>query len=225
MTPHHPTPSPAAPKQPVVKATVWHKIDHNTMFQPYEAGHRVEPVFEFELGRDEWLHLTGSQAPDAAVLEFAENAFAAFNHQPPQGWETRSRAYNTAGNRSLSVGDLVVIGEVAWAVERFGFPRRLAAQQLLSGARLERLKAAATRPTGGQRVTPRPHTQAPATNPTRPSRRPRPHGLPPARDSQPRHDRTPTPTPSPHAPTPRHTHAGSAWRRNLRGGCQRRWSG
>jgi hypothetical protein len=30
-------------------------------------------------------------------------------------------AYRAAGNRSLSVGDVVVLGELAYAVERFGF--------------------------------------------------------------------------------------------------------
>jgi hypothetical protein len=144
MTPQHLTPPPAAPKQPVVKATVWHKIDDKAMFQPYEAGHRIEPVFEFELRRDEWLHLTRSQAPDATALEFAENAFAAFNHHPPQGWEARSRAYYTAGNRSLSVGDLVVIGEVAWAVERFGFRAVSLPSSSSAAHRLDRLKTAAS---------------------------------------------------------------------------------
>jgi hypothetical protein len=127
-----------------MNVTVWHKTDETTMFQPYEAGHRVQPVFQFELGRHEWLHLTRSQTPDAAALEFAENAFAAFNHHPPPGWEARSRDYHTAGNRSLSVGDLVVIGELAWAVERFGFRAVSLPSSSSAGHRLDRLKTATT---------------------------------------------------------------------------------
>jgi hypothetical protein len=124
-----------------MNVTVWHKTDQTTMFQPYEAGHRVGPVFHFELDQDEWLHLTGAQARNAAAaLDLAEDAFAAFNGEPSEGWEDRSEAYYAAGNRSLSVGDLVVFGEVALAVDPVGFRAVSVPRDPSLEHRLERLR-------------------------------------------------------------------------------------
>jgi hypothetical protein len=126
-----------------MNVTVWHKTDETTMFQPYEPGHRVEPVFTFELDRNEWLHLTSAQARNAAAaLDLAENAFAAFNGEPSEGWEDRSEAYYAQRFRSLSVGDLVVFGEVALAVERFGFRAVSVPADASPEHRLDRLKTA-----------------------------------------------------------------------------------
>jgi hypothetical protein len=126
-----------------MNVTVWHKTDETTMFQPYEAGHRVGPVFAFELDRAEWLRLTDPRVDHRqAPFEFAENAFAAFNGEPSEGWEDRSEAYYAQRLRSLSVGDLVVFGEVALAVERFGFRAVSVPADPSPEHRLDRLKTA-----------------------------------------------------------------------------------
>lgn len=49
--------------------------------------------------------------------------------------------YREAGNRSLSVGDVVVIGRFAFAVGRFGWDRILNAEVRLGARRFDRLGA------------------------------------------------------------------------------------
>jgi hypothetical protein len=99
------------------KITIFHKTDRDNIFDPYEPGHAVEKVFEFE------AELPTDLDPDGARVEVAERAFAAFNGQPDPEWFEHTQAYYAQENRSLSVGDLVVVGDVVLAVDRFGFAR------------------------------------------------------------------------------------------------------
>jgi hypothetical protein len=140
--------APTDERESVVKVTVWHKTDEQTWFRPYEPGHPIEPVFEFELRldeleRDERLEAHPTAPAEMPLLVIAEDAFAAFNGHPPDGWEDRSKDYYAQRLRSLSVGDLVVFGEVALAVERFGFRAVPVPGDATLEHRLDRLKTAA----------------------------------------------------------------------------------
>lgn len=53
-----------------------------------------------------------------AIMAALETIFDELNEEPTQQWATDYRA---AGNRSLSVGDVVVLGETAWVVAPVGY--------------------------------------------------------------------------------------------------------
>ena len=55
-----------------------------------------------------------------AIMEALETIFVELNDEPTQQW---AQDYRAAGNRSLSVGDVVVLGEAAWVVAPVGFER------------------------------------------------------------------------------------------------------
>lgn len=55
-----------------------------------------------------------------AIMAALETIFDELNEEPTQQWATDYRA---AGNRSLSVGDVVVLGETAWVVAPVGYDR------------------------------------------------------------------------------------------------------
>lgn len=60
-------------------------------------------------------------ARQQALQEVLEWIFEELNvDEPRQQW---ARDYRTAGNRSLSVGDVVVLGETAWVVAPVGYDR------------------------------------------------------------------------------------------------------
>jgi hypothetical protein len=63
----------------------------------------------FELDGDE---------PMAMLNEVFEQLNIGGDLAPATEW---TEAYRAAGNRSLSVGDVVVLGETAWTVARFGW--------------------------------------------------------------------------------------------------------
>jgi hypothetical protein len=101
-----------------MRATIYHKTDRGNIFEPYEVGDDIEQVFEFDLDDGELDNLS----PRGAIGKAAEACYAAFNGHPINDrWAERADAYYAEQIRSLSVGDVVVIGEVAYAVERFGF--------------------------------------------------------------------------------------------------------
>ncbi len=95
----------------MTKVTVFLKTGQS-VFCPYKPGQALTEVFSFNLE-------TREGRLDPTVI--ANHCFAAFNDHPNPGWEPRREAYYAAGNRSLSVGDVVVIGEIACAVERVGW--------------------------------------------------------------------------------------------------------
>lgn len=67
---------------------------------------------------------TGAALPPAAqqqaILEALERIFDELNEEPRERW---AHDYRAAGNRSLSVGDVVVLGETAWVVAPVGYER------------------------------------------------------------------------------------------------------
>jgi hypothetical protein len=75
---------------------------------------------------------------DGAPVQALELVFDQLNMGADYRWAMQYRA---DGNRSLSTGDVVVIGETAWAVEDFGW-RRITTDQLLDAINQHRHAAA-----------------------------------------------------------------------------------
>jgi hypothetical protein len=81
----------------------------------YRPGDRIKPVYSYE--RD-----TGPNVTADDTHEIAEQAFRIFNDAPATSWERdHTDRYYAAGNRSLSVGDVIVIGEIAISCEPVGW--------------------------------------------------------------------------------------------------------
>lgn len=55
-----------------------------------------------------------------AIMAALETIFDELNEEPNTTW---AQDYRAAGNRSLSVGDVVVLGETAWVVAPVGYAR------------------------------------------------------------------------------------------------------
>ncbi len=55
-----------------------------------------------------------------AIMAALETIFDELNEEPSTQW---AQDYRAAGNRSLSVGDVVVLGEAAWVVAPVGYER------------------------------------------------------------------------------------------------------
>lgn len=76
------------------------------------------------------LDVAPREAPDSelsapaqqqqAITAALERIFDELNEEPSTGW---AQAYRADGNRSLSVGDVVVLGETAWVVAPIGYER------------------------------------------------------------------------------------------------------
>ncbi|KMV19667.1 hypothetical protein ACT17_06425 [Mycolicibacterium conceptionense] len=63
--------------------------------------------------------VSGSVSDSDAIDQVLEIVFEQLNiDSPTRDWAQRYRA---TGNRSLSVGDVVAVGESAWSVARFGW--------------------------------------------------------------------------------------------------------
>lgn len=77
-------------------------------FRPYAEGDLVYRAFDYT-----------DDAPDAEDLIVCERAFRWFN----EGDNPIVRKYRAAGNRSLSVGDVVVVEGRAYGVGSFGWDR------------------------------------------------------------------------------------------------------
>jgi hypothetical protein len=87
---------------------------HGRSFQPYEAGDVMHLAFEYSLPyRSGWDESDG----DAADLAVCNEAFEWFN----VGENDVATRYRAAGNRSLSVGDVVVIDGRAYGCGRVGW--------------------------------------------------------------------------------------------------------
>jgi len=113
-----------------MKVTIWHRqglldlapgthqvpadlIDQH--FRGYQPGDPIKPVYDYE-------HPTGPNVTTHDAHQIAEQAFRMFNDAPADAWEQdHTRRYYAAGNRSLSTGDLVVIGEIAMSCEPTGW--------------------------------------------------------------------------------------------------------
>jgi hypothetical protein len=114
-----------------MKITIWHRqglfdqapgsyyVRPDTieqLFRGYVPGDRIKRVYEY-------THDTGlaDLTPDR-VIDIVEQAFRMFNGQPDGPWEhSHTQRYYDASNRSLSVGDVVAIGEVALSCEQHGW--------------------------------------------------------------------------------------------------------
>lgn len=94
-------------------------------FDETTAQLRIAQSFDLELHD----HLTGSAVVDAAL----NVVFEQLNIDDPEHiWALR---YRLAGHRSLSVGDVVVIGETAWVVAPIGWKPISAATLTAAGVR------------------------------------------------------------------------------------------
>jgi len=96
----------------------------------YQDGDAVQAVFAFDAPQE--VAAAGAEA----ACEFA---FAVCNSYPQEAFGVAREhlelvaAYRKRRNRSLSVGDVVVVGEVAYCCDRFGW-QRLERPPVLEGA-------------------------------------------------------------------------------------------
>jgi hypothetical protein len=111
-------PSGAAGTGPAkITLTVWHNVAtdaqgrHTGMLDGYQPGHPMVRVFAYQAD-------PAGRSPEA----IAEEAFAICNGHPRDaGGEDLSRRYYERELRSLSVGDIVSVGEIPLAVGRAGW--------------------------------------------------------------------------------------------------------
>ena len=101
--------------------TIYHNTDRYS-FCGYQDGHRLVRVFDYP-----------TALTDPAAI--CSHAFVVFN-APEEVLEIddffTAATYRDRGLRSLSVGDVVVVGETAWACERIGWRSvRLTAEQVV----------------------------------------------------------------------------------------------
>lgn len=90
----------------------------------------------FEL-EDKYISKLSAGVPIAAL----EVVYSQLNDDPAKPWaKPWATQYAQAGHRSLSVGDVVVIGEVPYAVAAFGF-QQITTDELLDAINLERINA------------------------------------------------------------------------------------
>jgi hypothetical protein len=111
-----------------MKVTVWHRqglfdLAPGTQYVPidlidqlsrgYRPGDRIKPVYDYDAG-------PCVTADDVSAV--AEQACRMFNDQAQGAWEQeQAERYYAAGNRSLSVGDVLVVGEMALSCEPLGW--------------------------------------------------------------------------------------------------------
>jgi hypothetical protein len=141
----HPQQADAGPADVTVTVSVWHNVTHDdagrhTGYGGFHPGDQMVKVFIYRTQ-------TRGRRPE----DIAEDAFAAFNDHPrdTEG-QALARQYRARRLRSLSVGDLVVVGEAALTVERAGWAP-------LRGAITEvRVDEHGTHPLPASRPAPRP---------------------------------------------------------------------
>lgn len=90
--------------------TIWHRVDAGGLFQEFDFRNEQAIVVKK-------YSYTDTFEP-ATHLEDLERVFARNNRHDSHvvGWEIVPR-----GSRSLSVGDIVQVGEQAWSVSRVGW--------------------------------------------------------------------------------------------------------
>jgi hypothetical protein len=112
-----------------VNITIWHRADPpdtppstpdeqaaiiEQSRRGYRPGDDITQVFAYTLDTE-----PGEITPEV-IGALAEQAFRMFNGFPITPWElAQTQRYRAGGNRSLSVGDVVVFGEVALTCEPF----------------------------------------------------------------------------------------------------------
>lgn len=101
-------------------ATVY--LNRDFLHDPNElAPGCLYPVLRFDLPVP-----AGGPPSQAAITATLETVFEQLNiDEPTESWALK---YRLAGNRSLSVGDVVCIGETAWAVAICGWQTLTSAQ-------------------------------------------------------------------------------------------------
>ncbi|TXI65331.1 hypothetical protein [Mycolicibacterium mageritense] len=106
--------------------TVVYLNDSPGHFFGYEEGHTLTEVAEFALDADLTAQISEYGVPAAALgVVFRELNI----DDPTADWAIK---YRDDRNRSLSVGDVVVLGETAWAVAGCGWTKvALRAEQIL----------------------------------------------------------------------------------------------
>jgi len=103
------------PVTSAVTVTIWHNIAvdahgrHTAMLDGYQPGDPVVAVFTYQ-----------ADPAGRTAEEIADEAYDIFNDHPrnPEGEELARRYYRHRLLRSLSIGDVVVIGEAALAAGR-----------------------------------------------------------------------------------------------------------
>lgn len=116
---------------PTVHVTVLHNTTRDDLFRAYRPLTSVmEPVFELDVPLDQW-------GPD--IERIARMVFTLGNVDPEMVADAPGSdalldaiaAYRARRVRSISVGDVIVIGEVVLAVDRIGFTVQTAPVKLL----------------------------------------------------------------------------------------------
>ena len=117
--PHHPpSPRDGTAKTAMLTVSIWHNVTRDpegrhTGFGGFTPGDQMVKVFTYN-----------TPASGRSPQEIAEDAFAAFNDAPSSGEAAAlARQYRQRRLRSLSVGDMVVVGETALTVCSAGFAR------------------------------------------------------------------------------------------------------
>jgi hypothetical protein len=96
--------------------TIWHNVardgeGRHTGFGGFTPGDPMVKVFAYE-----------TESAGRTAEEIAEHAFSMFNDAPGDAEAVElARQYRSRLLRSVSTGDLVVVGEAPLTVERFGF--------------------------------------------------------------------------------------------------------
>lgn len=100
----------------MLTVSIWHKVTRDpqgrhTGFGGFTPGDQMVKVFTYQ-----------AEPRGRPPGEIAEHAFAAFNGAPPDDEAAGlARQYRARALRSVSVGDMVVVGEAALIVARAGF--------------------------------------------------------------------------------------------------------
>jgi hypothetical protein len=100
----------------ILTVSIWHNVTRDpegrhTGFGGFTPGDQMVKVFTYD-----------PPAGGCSPAGIAEDAFAAFNDAPRSGEAAAlARQYRQRRLRSLSVGDMVVVGETALTVARAGF--------------------------------------------------------------------------------------------------------
>lgn len=98
-----------------MKVTLYHNEARGAMLDGYRPGDPLVRVFDAEVP-DEWGRHPRSVADQMFLIG---NIDAGDTDNPVNAYLVR--AYRQERNRSLSVGDVVVVGEAPFAVDKVGF--------------------------------------------------------------------------------------------------------
>ncbi|GLX06692.1 hypothetical protein [Microbispora sp. NBRC 16548] len=92
----------------VITVSIWHNTAFpDNLVSGWQSDHPMLKVYAYDIPAER------ARNPQ----EVLEEAFTTFN----VGEDARAEKSRARGNRSLSVGDIVVVGEVGWACGSFGW--------------------------------------------------------------------------------------------------------